>query len=132
AARGADAMQEMFGKQRDVVAPLPERRQMERDHVQPVIEIAPEVADANLFVEVAVRRRDDARIHRHRVGRADGDDLAMLQRPEQLDLRRRRRLANLVEKEGAFRRRAEEAYFVANRAGERSLHVPEQLTLQET
>ena len=70
---------------------------------KPVVEIAAEVAGANLLVEVAIRRRDDARVDRNRLGRADGNDFAVLQRAKQLDLRRRRRLADFVEEERALR-----------------------------
>ena len=55
----------------------------------------------------------------------------MLQRAEQLHLRGRRRLADLVEEERALRRRAEQADLVANRAGERAFHVAEQLALEQ-
>ena len=123
--------EEVLGEQRDVVTALAQRRQVERDDVQAVVEIAAEVSGANLLVEVAVRRRDDARVDRNRLGRADGNHFALLQHAEQLDLRRRRRLADFVEEERALRRRAEEAELVADRAGERSLHVTEQLALEQ-
>ena len=55
----------------------------------------------------------------------------MLQRAKQLDLRGRRRLADFVEEEGSLRRRAEQSELVADRAGERSLHVTEQLALEQ-
>ncbi len=110
---------------------LAQRRQVQRDDVQPVVEIAAEVADANLLVEIAIRRRDDARVDRNRLRRADGNDFAMLQRAQQLDLRRRRRLADFVEEERALRRRAEQTDLVANRAGERALHVTEQFALEQ-
>ena len=92
---------------------LAQRRQMQRDDVEPVVQIAAEVAGANLLVEIAVRRRDDARVDRQRLRRADGNDFAMLQRAQQLHLRGRRRLADLVEEERALRRRAEQADLVA-------------------
>jgi len=37
-----------------------------------------EVADADLLVEIAVGRGDDARVHRNGFRRADGDDFAVL------------------------------------------------------
>ena len=124
-------MEEVLDQHRDVLGALAERRQVQRDDVQPVIEVAAEMADADLLVEIAVGRGDDARVDRNGFRRADGDDFAVLQRPQELDLRRRRRLADFVEEERALRRRAEQADLVANGAGERSLHVTEQFALEQ-
>ena len=85
----------------------------------------------DLLFEIAVGRREDARVDRHRVRRADGNHFAVLQHAQQLHLRGRRRLADLVEEERALRRRAEQADLVADGAGERTLHVAEQLALEQ-
>ena len=55
----------------------------------------------------------------------------MLQHAQQLDLRRRRRLADFVEEERSAGGRGEEALLVLDRAGERSLHVAEQFALEQ-
>ena len=89
---------------------LAQRRQVQRDDVQPVVQIAAEVAAPDLLLEVAVRRRDE-RACRSGIAlrRADRDHFAVLQHAQQLDLRRRRRLADLVEEERPLRGRGEQS-----------------------
>ena len=78
-----------------------------RDHVEPIVQVAPEVAAPDLLLEIPIRRREQSRVDRLRLGRADGNHFAMLQHPQQLHLRRRRRLADLVEEKRALRRGGE-------------------------
>src|SRR5690606_34770065 len=118
-------------KERDVVAPLAERRDVERDDVEAVVQVAPEGALAHLVLEVAVRRGDDADVDGDGLRRADGHDLALLERAEQLDLERRRHLADLVEEEGPSAGGDEEAVLVPDRAGEGALDVAEELGFEE-
>ena len=56
----------------------------------------------------------------------------MLENTQELDLRRRRRLTDLVEEERAGRGSSEETFFVFHGASERSLHVAEELTLEQS
>src|SRR5689334_19255614 len=104
---------------------------MERDDIESVVQIGAEVSRLDLLLEVAIGRRDETRVDRNRLRRADGNHLAVLEDAEQLDLRRRRRLADLVEEEGARRRGGEETFFVFDSAREGSFYVPEELTLQQ-
>ena len=60
-----------------------------------------------------------------------GMRLALLEHAQQLHLQRRRHLADLVEEEAPAARRGEEALLVPDGAGEGSLHVPEQLALEQ-
>ena len=63
----------------DVLHPLAEGREVQRDHVQPVVEVAPEIAAADLFLEIAVRRGNNAHVDAHCLGGPHGDDLSLLQ-----------------------------------------------------
>src|SRR5687767_6797097 len=56
----------------------------------------------------------------------------MLQHSQELHLRGRRRLADLIEEKRPLRRRGEQSTLVLHSAGERSLHVTEQLALEQT
>ena len=58
-------------------------------------------------------------------------DLAFLQHAQELALRRRRQIANLVEQERAAVGQLEPAETAAIRAGERAFFVTEQLTLEQ-
>ena len=64
-------------------------------------------------------------------GGADRNHLALLQHAQQLHLERRRHLADLVEEEGAAAGRREEPLLVPHGAGERSLHVAEELAFEQ-
>ena len=78
-----------------------------------------------------MRGRDDAHVDLHGLAAAHGNHRARLQHAEHLGLEFQGHLGDLVEKEGSSVGRAEEARMVAVRAGERPLHVTEELTLQQ-
>ena len=81
---------------------------MQREDVETVEQIAAEAAALHLLLEIAVRRRKDSRVHRDRLGAADGNHLALLEHAQELHLRGRRRLADLVEEERALGRGLEQ------------------------
>src|SRR5690606_1006727 len=62
---------------------------------------------------------------------ADAHELALLEHAQQLRLRSARHLADLVEEERAAVGELEEAFALADRAGERALLVAEQLGLEQ-
>ena len=62
--------------------------QVDRDDVEPVVQVGAEPAGGDLGGEVLVRRRDHPRLERDRPGRADRQDLLVLDRAEQLRLGR--------------------------------------------
>src|SRR6185503_18901082 len=125
------ALEEMIGEDRDVLAPLAERRQPEREDLEPVVEILAEAAPGDLLLQVAVGRGDDAHVDVLRRRGADRADLPLLERAEELRLERRRRLRDLVEEERAPVRDLEEALLLVDRAGERALLVAEELALEQ-
>src|SRR5512135_1206968 len=96
------------GDQRDVGLPLPERRQLERDDGEPVVQVFPEATALDLGDEVAVGRGDDPHVGRPVLRLADPAEDPQagaiagpgLQDPEELGLHRRVALADLVEEEG--------------------------------
>src|SRR2546430_6736365 len=47
------------------------------------VQVGPEAAALDVLLEVAVRRGDDAHVHRDRLRPADGDRLALLERSEE-------------------------------------------------
>ena len=132
AASGAAArvVQERLDQQRDVLAAVAERRHLNDDHAEPVEEILPEALLRDLAIEIDVGRRDDADVDVHHPAGADRPYLALLQHAKQLDLQRRRGLADLVEKHRAAVRLLEDPLGIGDRAGERSTRVAEQLRLE--
>ena len=115
----------------DVLAPLPQRRQVNRHHVQPVVQVLAEVVLVDLLQQVAVAGGDDARVDADRLRVADALELALLQHAQQLDLQLGRGGVDLVEENRAGVGRLEAAGAVVDRAGERAANVAEQLAFQQ-
>ena len=107
AARGARLLGGERARQTgDLAWPLAQRRHGERDAVQPKVEVLAERAARDLGLEVAVGGGDEAHVDLPRPHAADARDLARLEHAQQLRLQRQRQLADLVEEDGAARRRS--------------------------
>ena len=118
AALAGDVLEKRRHEDGNVFAPIAQRRKIDVDHVQPIVEIAAEAAALDVFLQIAVRGRDDADIHRNRLRATDRYRFALLQHAEELDLRGGRHLTDLVEKERAPPRRGEEPLLIAHSARE--------------
>jgi hypothetical protein len=121
----------VLGEEGDVVRPVAEGRHVEGDDVEAVVEVAAEGAAAHLLLQVTVGGGDDAHVGLDGPGGAHGHDLPLLEGAEQLDLEGGRHLADLVQEEGAAAGGHQEAVLVPDGAGEGSLHVAEELGLQQ-
>ena len=97
----AEPFGEVPDQMRDVPAPLAQRRQLDADPLQAVVQILPEAALGYELLERLVGRGDYTRVDRDRLLTADADDLTLLERAQQLDLRSDIEIGHLVEKEGA-------------------------------
>jgi hypothetical protein len=99
AARGlvAEAGEEVLGEQGHVVEPVAQRRHLDLDHVEAVIEIFAERAAADHLGEVAVGRGDDAHVDLDRLLAADALEAELLQDAQELGLQAQGQLADLVE-----------------------------------
>jgi hypothetical protein len=124
------ARHEVLGEHRDVLLPLPERRDVDGDDAEPIQQILPESPRLHLFVHVPVGGRDDADVDALGLPTADGRDLAALQHPQELRLELHGHVPDLVEEERAPAGLAEAAQPCVHRAREGSAFVSEQLTLQ--
>src|SRR5947209_835120 len=85
----------------NIVAPLAQGRQDERDDVQAIVEIAPESATLDLFLQITIAGSNQSNINLKRLCSADSFKGALLKNTQQLDLHGGRQFANLVEKERA-------------------------------
>ena len=94
-ALGFELRQKMLDEQRDVFFPLAQRRQLHRDHVQPVEEILTELPFGDQLREVAVGRCDHPNVDLDRVRVADALELTLLQHAQQLHLQRPRSSSRL-------------------------------------
>ena len=76
AASSADeAVEEVLDEQRDVLAPIAQRRQRDRDDVEPVEQVLAELAVRDRLLQVAVGRGDDPDVDLDRLGAADAAEL---------------------------------------------------------
>src|SRR5437016_3313637 len=114
----------------NVLGPLAERRGLDREHVQPVVEIVPEPLLLHHPKEVAVRRGDEADVDLDRLRTADPLELLLLQDAQQLRLELERDLADLVEEQRAAVGHLEAADLLGDGAGEGAPLVPEELALE--
>ena len=121
----------MLHEHRNVVAPIAQRRQLDRDDVKPVVQVLAERAFRDHLCQLGVGRGDDANIHLDRLVVTDAFELALLKRPQQLHLQRRAHRPHFVEEERAFVRLLESALARADGAGERAAHVTEQLGFEQ-
>ncbi len=126
-----DLAREVAGQQKDVVPPLPERRQIQGDDVDPEVEVLAELPLLHEAEKVLVRGRDDPDIHLLRLAAADHAHLAVLEHPEELDLHGGIRLADLVQEDGPAVGGLEEAGPRLAGAREGSLDVAEELALEQ-
>ena len=81
---GRQLLQEVLHEERDVVATFAQRRQLDRNHVQPVVEILAKRSFGHHLREIRVRRGDDADVDLDRVRVADAFELALLKHAQQL------------------------------------------------
>src|SRR5437870_10873110 len=125
------AGEEVRRERRHVGHAVPERRHADGEHGEAVVEVEAEAPRRHLGLERAVGGRDDARAHAAHAGGAHRLHLLVLEDAEQLRLHGRRRLADLVEEDGARARLVEEPAAVALGAGEGPAHVAAELALEE-
>src|SRR3954462_13089715 len=104
---------------------------MQLDDLEAVVEVLPEVAARDAVGEIAVGGGHDAYVDAPALVLADAANLALLQRPQQLDLHTRGDLADFVEQQRAAVRRLEQPGTVDGRARERAARVAEELALEQ-
>jgi hypothetical protein len=122
-------LKEMGDDERDVLASLTERRNVDRQDVQSVEEIFPEAMVGDLLHQVPIGGGDQPYIDVDRPGASDALEFMLLQHPQQFDLRIQGQISDFVEKERALVSQLEASYATDHRAGERATFVAEELTL---
>src|SRR5450759_1927893 len=133
--RLAASLQELLGEMLDqlenVVAALPEWRDLQRDHLQPEVEILAKGSRPHRTLEIVVRRRNNAHISANDSVPAHALDFLRLDRAQQLCLRVGAEVPHFIEEQGSAMRQLEPADASLRRAGERAPLVAEHLALHE-
>ena len=83
----AKDLQEMESQRRDIVAALPQRRGVNREHVDPIVKILTERAIRNHRLEVLVGGRNQSDIGLLDDGAANRPEFALLNHAQQFGLR---------------------------------------------
>src|SRR4051794_14625108 len=122
---------ERLDEQRQIVLALAKRRQAERKDVEAVVQILAQLSGLHRFGRIDVGRGDDADVDRLFGPAAEAAELPLLQHAQQLHLRRRRHLADLVQEQRPAIGELEAALAAIGGAGERALFVAEDLALEQ-
>ena len=122
--------QERGGEQLDLLRPLAQGRDDERDAVEPEVEIGAQAALPTVRFHVSVGGGTNAHVDGTRAGRAEARHHALLENAQQLGLSAERQLADLVEKHRAAGGGLEQPG-PGQSAGERALLAAEQLALEQ-
>src|SRR5690606_3357244 len=93
----------------DVAPSLTQRAEEDSQDVETVVEIPTELTQLNLFTQIPVGGGDDPHVHSQHFFAPDTAELAFLEDPEELRLRRERHLTDLVEEDGTSLRQLEES-----------------------
>src|SRR5438876_2551035 len=123
--------EEVLDQERQVLDPLAQPRQRDRDDVQPVVQVLAEASRLHLGLEVLVGGREDAHVDLERAVAADPLELALLQNAQDLGLRLRPHVADLVEEERPAVGDLELALARRDRPREGALLVTEELALDQ-
>src|ERR1700678_3270577 len=100
----------MLGDLRDVLGMLLERRGVDSHYIDAVVEVLPEGALSDHFLEVLVGCKDEGGAERDEPVASNAAELAMLENAEQLDLGLHGEVADLIEKESPVGCLFEEAH----------------------
>ena len=127
---GAERLNEGIHQAGNILLTLAQRRDLQRNHIQAIVEVAAERAFFHRIQQIAVGSGDDAHVDLDGMGRADSHHFALLQHAQQAGLRLERHLANLIKEQGAaigqlkFARRA-----AASRSGKSAVDIAKQFAL---
>ena len=91
----------MIDQERNVLAPLTERRQPNREDVDSIVEVSSKTTGCDLGLEVATSGGDQSDIGSNGLAPSHTLELLLLQDTQELDLDFGRQLADLVQKERA-------------------------------
>src|ERR1700723_4519088 len=121
-------MDKVFQQHQNVVLPFAKRGNLDREYVQPVVEVRAKCPVCNGGFQIAIRCRYYANIDFNGLRAADGFEFTFLQHPQECNLSVQRHLADFVEEnsssvgefkstEAALHRPGERALFVAKKFG---------------
>ncbi len=128
---GAEVVDVAFHQHRDVLAAVPQRRDLERHNAQAVKQILAEVLRLHLFFQVAVGGGHHPHVHLEGFLAAHPLYFMLLQHVQQLHLELVGELADFIEKDGPAVRQLKPSPPRANRPGKGALLMAVELAFQQ-
>src|ERR1051325_278848 len=116
---------------RNLCAALAQRRDAQAYDVEAIVEVFTKTPLCDHLFKVSVGGGDDAHVNLDGTLLAEGPNLALLQKPEQLRRTVQRRVADLVQKERAAFGRADDAGRIIDRARKRATAIAEQVAFRK-
>src|SRR5205814_8569297 len=96
-----ELLREMLDQFEDIVTPLPERRNGERDYLQPEVQVLAKCAGPHGTLEVVIGRRNDAHVGSNHLVAANALDLLGLDRAKQFRLRVGSKIPDFIQEQRA-------------------------------
>ena len=127
----ANRRKKVIQQQRNVGRPLAERRQLNRETAQAVIQIGPKLSGGDHLFQIAIRGGDHPHVGGDGLIAADPLELLLLEHAQHLGLQQQRHIANFVEKQRAAVALLEFADAPLIGAGEGAPLVAKQLAFQQ-
>src|SRR5271155_3579594 len=131
AIRLAEFLQERIHQNGYVRFPFAQRRNLDLHHVQTKEEILAKGSRTHRSVQIAIRRRNNARRKRYALRRTHWPHFLLLQRAQQLGLHVKRQVANFIEEQSAAVSDFHQPLLRVQRSRESALHVTEQFRLNQ-
>ena len=122
--------EKVLDKEWDIFDPLAQGRNAELDHLEPIEQILTETTRLDPLSEVAVGRRNEAKIDLDLSRPADPHDVTLLEHPQEFDLQIGGKLRNLVEEQGPARGAFDQTDTALVRTRECALFVSKKLGLE--
>ena len=114
----------------DIFFALAQGRDIDWNNIQAIVKIFAESAFFERGAQIAVGRGNQPHIDLDRLRSTQPFKLALLQNAQQLHLRRRRHIADLIEKQCSLIGQFEFSRLARGRAGERALFIAKQFAFQ--
>ena len=117
----------MVRKEQQILWPLLQTRNTDRELIDTVIQILTKFALLNSRTKILIRSGNQTHIDRNLLVAAYRTHLTFLQRPQQLHLHRIRQITDLIQEDRTAIRRHKSTCLMINRTRERALHMAKEL-----
>ena len=121
----------MLNKQREIISPLAQGWQLNVEDAQPVIQVRPELPLCRPSLQITMRGGDQPHVGANRLVAPNSLESLVLEDPEDLGLKGKRHIADLVEKQRPAVALLELADATAVGAGEGALLMAKKLAFQQ-